>query len=64
MQAKGLTANMSLHINHPEWSPSVLSWDLRTIFDCTLTLDDVETLESGSVLQIGECQLRLEREAQ
>lgn len=53
---------MELIIEHPTYSPSKLPWDLRTIFDCTLSLDDVETLESGTVLQIGECKLRLESE--
>lgn len=57
-----LSKNMSLKINHPDHTPSYLPWDLRTIFDCILTLDDVETLEAGTILQIGECFLELVKE--
>lgn len=62
MDIKGLLHNMSLQINHHSWDSYSLPWDLRTIFDCALSLDDVETLQSGSILQIGEIQMRLIKE--
>jgi hypothetical protein len=59
MLIKGIKSNMTLIIDHPQWESSRLPWDLRTIFDCELSIDDTYTLESGSVLQVGECQLHL-----
>lgn len=62
MQIKGITPNMTLIIEHCQWPASRLPWDLRTIFDCNLSMEDAETLESGSVLEVGECQLHLVKE--
>lgn len=62
MSIRGITPNMSLIIDHGDYPPSILPWDLRTIFDCQLTLDDVDTLQAGVALQIGECQLHLSEE--
>lgn len=62
MEIKGLLHNMSLQINHKSWDSYTLTWDLRTIFDCALSLDDVETLQSGSILQVGEIEMKLIKE--
>lgn len=62
MEIRGILNNMCLIIHHANYPASILPWDLRTIFDCQLSLEDVDTLQSGSVLQIGEIQMHLVRE--
>jgi hypothetical protein len=62
MNPKGLKPNMSLIIEHTTYPQSILPWDLRTIFDCQLSLDDVDTLQAGAVLQVGEIQMYLSKE--
>lgn len=59
MEIGGIRKNMELIIKHPEWQDAILTWDYETILDCQLTKEDVHTLDTGSVLQIGECQLVL-----
>lgn len=61
MKFNGIKENMQLLIEHPSWDPSVLPWDLKTIFDCELSIDDVQTLECGVTVQIGECELTLKK---
>jgi len=59
MSIRGITPNMTLVIEHSTYPACSLPWDLKTIFDCALSLEDVDTLQSGSVLQVGEIQMHL-----
>lgn len=62
MKIRGISQNMKLKIEHATYTPSDLPWDLQTILDCQLSLDDVDTLQAGSVLQIGDIQMHLIKE--
>lgn len=51
--------NMSLKVEAPLVDPCHLPWDLRTIIECQLSIDEIQTLESGAVLQVGEVYMSL-----
>lgn len=59
MKAKYIITNKKLTMQSGDESPLTLPWDLETILDLGLSKDDIETLESDVMLQIGEMYLTL-----
>lgn len=54
---------MELKIEHIATHPVYMPWDLRTIIELQLSIEDVNTIEARNVLQVGEVYMSLEGKA-